>query len=100
MSSALSGLPADLRALGFSLLLLGLGPGHFSPFSPGARYFCCGAALCPRACICWKLVASPSRADQECLQTSPGGGTESPSSGQKTGIVLSEPPQGPKHMSF
>lgn len=47
MSSALSGLPADLRALGFSLLLLGLGPGHFSPFSPGARYFCCGAALCP-----------------------------------------------------
>lgn len=73
-----------------------LGPDTSAVGLPCAPVGWSAAAL---ACIRWMLAASPSRAGQECLQTSPDGGTESPSSGQKTGIVLSEPPQGPKHMT-
>lgn len=52
--------------------------------------------------ISWMLVASPSRADQECLRTLPDVGDRSTLVWTNTVIVLcellSESPQGPEHM--
>lgn len=69
-----------------------LGPDNSAVGLPCAPVGWSAAAL---AYIRWMLVASPSRADQECLRTSPDGGTESPSSGQKTGMPSLSLPRAP-----
>lgn len=89
VSSALSGRPADFRALGFSLAASWSGPRAFQPLHSWGQIIlpwvpCAPVAWSAAALVCmsWMLAASPSGADQECLRTSPDEGTEAPSSAQ------------------